>query len=104
MSFFKDMEYFYENGGNERAKQEREELEKNNEVLRNKVGEYTIDSCWTFDCGYETAIWRKNNPVIIVERYETEEDMKKGHKKWKEFCKGKPIKVYSVQLDEMCEL
>lgn len=91
---------FWLNGGIERGISERQELEQNGDVLRNNILNYTIDSCYTFDEGYETAIWKDSNPMIIVERYSTKEEMKKGHDKWCEFCKTKPTEVYSVQLDE----
>ena len=37
------------NGGNERARIERKQQEERGEVLNNKVGDYTIDSLYTFD-------------------------------------------------------
>ena len=38
-------------------------------VARAEVGDYTIDTAWTSDYGYETAIWKFDNDMIIVERY-----------------------------------
>ena len=97
------IENFWFNGGAIRGKATRKNLEDNNKVLRHAINDYTIDSCWTFDEGYETAIWYKDHKMIIVERYNDEEEMKKGHKKWCEFVKNNPKEVYSVQLDEICE-
>ena len=68
-------------------------------VANNKVGDYTIDTAYTTDYGYETAIWKGDNDMIIVERYSNKQESETGHKKWCEFCKSKPKSVYSVQLD-----
>ena len=76
----------------------RKKQEINLKVFRTKIGNYTIDSCNTFDAGYETAIWFKDNPMIIVENYNTYEECKKGHKKWCKFCEFKPKSAFSVQL------
>ncbi len=62
---------------------------------------YTIDTCDTVDFGWETAIWYKDNDMVIVERYEDKSNAEIGHKKWVEFCKTNPKSVWSVQLD--CE-
>lgn len=70
-------------------------------VKRDKVGDYTIDTAYTSDYGYETAIWKFNNLMIIVERYDSKKESKIGHEKWCEFCKNNPKKAYSVQLDKM---
>ncbi len=94
---------FWLDGGIPRGKAYREEQENLGEVLRDEINDYTIDSCDSFDEGYETAIWKGNNDMIIVERYSTKEEMHKGHKKWCEFCKTNPVKAYSVQLDQVCE-
>lgn len=92
-----DLLNFWLKGGEERAKIEREEQENLGKVLRTTVNDYTIDSCYTFDEGYETAIWYKDNDMVIVQRYGSEEDMKKGHQKWCNFCKNNPKRVFSVQ-------
>jgi hypothetical protein len=42
--------------------------------------------------------------MVIVERYSDIEESEEGHKKWCDFCKTKPEKVYSVQFDEEMEL
>lgn len=96
-----DMFNYFAQGGYGRSILERQNQEENGEVLKSKVGDYTVDSCYTFDCGYETAIWYKSNSMVIVEYYNSKEDMAKGHKKWCEFCKDNPKEVYSVQSYEM---
>ena len=68
------------------------------------VGNYTVDTCDTCDCGFETAIWKNSNPMVIVERYADSDDAAIGHKKWIEFCKDNPVSVYSAQLDKECSL
>lgn len=68
-------------------------------VARDEVSDYTIDTAYTSDYGYETAIWKGDNDIIIVERYSNKEESEIGHKKWCEFCKTSPKSVYSVQLD-----
>jgi hypothetical protein len=65
------------------------------------VGDYTLDSCDTVDQGFETAIWKNDNNIIIVERYENAELCREGHQKWCEFCKANPKEVYSVQTGEI---
>ena len=97
-------ENFWLAGGRERAIAERAKQEKSGEILHDTVNDYTIDSCYTFDEGFETAIWFKNNDIVIVERYMNKEDMKIGHKKWCEFCKTNPTEVFSVQYDETISL
>lgn len=94
---------FFLKGGIVRGKIERKKQEWDGNVLRNNVNNYTIDSCYTFDEGYETAIWKDNNPMIIVERYLSIDEMQNGHEKWCEFCKKKPKEVYSVQQDTMMD-
>ena len=64
------------------------------------VGDYTIDTCDTVDQGYETAMWKGDGDIIIVERYPDKERAEAGHTKWCEFAKTNPEHVYSVQVDE----
>lgn len=61
------------------------------------VGDYTIDTCHTLDCGYETAINKNNGFWVVVQRYKDRELAEKGHKIWCGICAGAPEKVYSVQ-------
>ena len=62
-----------------------------------KVGDYIIDTCNTIDVGYETAVWKGNNRMIIVERYRNHIDAVLGHEKWCLFCKMEPKEAYSIQ-------
>lgn len=49
---------------------------------------YIVDSCWTFDCGYESIVFkgsRKTHKILnskkdlYVRHYDSGEDMVKGH-------------------------
>ena len=73
---------------------------KADKVGRDVIGEQTIDTSDTVDQGYETAIWKDNGDIIIVERYPNKMRAEIGHSKWCEFAKTNPKFVYSVQLDE----
>ena len=73
---------------------------KADKVGNDIIGDYTIDTCDTVDQGYETAMWKDNGDIIIVERYPNKMRAKVGHSKWCEFVKTNPKFVYSVQLDE----
>lgn len=70
-------------------------------VGRDIVGDYTIDTCYTVDQGWETAVWKDENPMIIVGRYATKEEAKKGHEDWCEVCQLEPVSAWSVQMDEI---
>ena len=73
---------------------------KTDKVGNDIIGDYTIDTCDTVDQGYETAMWKDDGDIIIVERYPNKMRAKVGHSKWCEFAKTNPKFVYSVQLDE----
>ena len=73
---------------------------KADKVGNDVIGDYTIDTCDTIDQGYETAMWKDNGDIIIVERYPNKMRAEIGHSKWCEFAKTNPKFVYSVQLDE----
>ena len=73
---------------------------KADKVGHDVIGDYTIDTCDTIDQSYETAIWKDNGDIIIVERYPNKMRAEIGHSKWCEFAKTNPKFVYSVQLDE----
>lgn len=73
---------------------------KADKVGRNVIGDYTINTCDTVDQGYETAMWKGDGDIIIVERYPDKERAEAGHTKWCEFAKTNPEHVYSVQRDE----
>ena len=79
---------------------ERQDQLENGKVLRTEVNDFIIDSCYTFDAGYETAISKSDDKWVIVERYSTFEIMEAGHKKWCKYCESNPTELYSVQLDE----
>jgi hypothetical protein len=71
------------------------------EVGRDTVGEYTIDTCYTIDQGWETAVWKNDHPMIIVGRYASKEDAQQGHKDWCEVCKLEPNSAWSVQTERI---
>ena len=73
---------------------------KADKVGNDIIGDYTIDTCDTVDQGYETAMWKDDGYIIIVERYPNKMRAEIGHSKWCEFAKTNPKFVYSVQLDE----
>lgn len=73
---------------------------KADKVGNDIIGDYTIDTCDTMDQGYETAMWKDDGDIIIVERYPNKMRAEVGHFKWCEFAKTNPKFVYSVQLDE----
>ena len=73
---------------------------KADKVGNDVIGDYTIDTCDTIDQGYETAMWKDDGDIIIVERYPNKMRAEIGHSKWCEFAKTNPKFVYSVQLDE----
>lgn len=69
-------------------------------VGRDNIGDYTIDTCYTTDQGYETAIWFQNHGMIIVARYGTREEAVIGHQEWCDFCHANPTQAWSVQFNE----
>ena len=73
---------------------------KADKVGNDIIGDYTIDTCDTVDQGYETAMWKDDGDIIIVERYPNKMRAEIGHSKWCEFVMTNPKFVYSVQLDE----
>ena len=68
-------------------------------IDRTIVGNYTVDTCYTVDQGWETAVWKDDHPMIIVARYETREQAKAGHEDWCAACRLNPTSAWSVQLD-----
>lgn len=66
-------------------------------VGRDTVGDYTIDTCYTIDQGYETAVWVEGGEIVIVQRYPNRELAEKGHVVWCAVCLSNPEKIYSVQ-------
>ena len=59
---------------------------KADKVGNDIIGDYTIDTCDTMDQGYETAMWKDNGDIIIVERYPNKMRAEVGHSKWCEFA------------------
>ena len=68
-------------------------------IGRDTINDYTIDTCYTVDQGWETAVWKGSNPMIIVDRYASKEDAQKGHENWCEACKLNPSSAWSVQME-----
>lgn len=75
------------------------DYDKADKAGHDTVGDYTIDTCDTADQGYETAMWKGEGDIIIVQRYPDKERAETGHSKWCEFVKTNPESVYSVQVD-----
>lgn len=92
-----NLELYEELGGDTRAFIERKAQELTGKVLRNRIDRYLIDSCYTFDNGYETGITKDTYHWAIVETYKTFEEMKKGHKKWCKYIeKNKPEVLFDT--------
>ena len=71
-------------------------------VGRDEINNYTIDTCYTVDQGWETAVWYKNYPMIIVARYPDKETAAQGHQSWVETCTtNRPTHAFSVQTDRI---
>lgn len=68
-------------------------------VGRDEVGDYTVDTCYTLDAGWETAVWKGDGDIIIVGRYASKEDATEGHESWVAACALNPTEVWSVQND-----
>ena len=66
-------------------------------VGRDTIEDYTIDTCYTVDQGYETAIWKDKGDIVVVQRYPDRESAEAGHKVWCAACLCKPEQVFSVQ-------
>jgi hypothetical protein len=76
--------------------------EKAEKVGRDKVNGYTIDTCYTVDAGWETAVWYKGNPMVIVARYPDKEMAAQGHNEWVDTCTtNRPTHAFSVQTDRI---
>lgn len=76
------------------------EFNRQEVVGRDTVGEYTIDTCYTVDQGWETAVWKGDNDMIVVGRYATKELAQEGHSDWCATCQLNPTSAWSVQLNE----
>ena len=57
-------------------------------IIKSNGKYYLVDSCYTWDCGYETMIFRcnskgnvKNWRELFVARYQSESEMQQRHMK-----------------------
>ena len=82
-------------------------------VNRTEFDEKIIDTCFTYDNGFETAVSHPqfyDGKWIIVEYYDDKESAAKGHNKWVEFIKEdkfdkiKCIDKYLVDLSDNKEI
>ena len=71
------------------------------EVGRDEVDGFIIDTCWTSDEGFETAIEQKNRIWVVVERYKNQEEAVSGHEKWCGFIREGKRKVKSLGWSDM---
>ena len=69
-------------------------------VGRDRVKGYTIDTCYTSDCGWETAIWKGCSSLVIVEYYNSQEEAAEGHDKWCIICSDEPKSFWDVDARE----
>lgn len=75
-------------------------------VANDTIGDITIDTADTYDCGFETAIRRGDGDWVIVTRYRTKESAIRGHANWIDRVKDWidnneiPESVYSVQTEQ----
>ena len=71
-------------------------------VGHDEVNDYTVDTCFTIDQGWETAVWYKEYPMIIVARYPDKATAQRGHDEWVQTCTtNKPTHAFSVQTDRI---
>jgi len=59
-----------------------EAIRSREDVLRFENKEFTVDTCCTPDCGWETAVWRTNEKIVVVEYYKDRTGAEAGHTKW----------------------
>lgn len=61
-----------------------------------------VDTCFTMDTGmYETAVCVNDDPLVVVEEYNTQGEAEKGHEKWVETCSKRSFTLDSVQIPEI---
>ena len=71
-------------------------------VGRDEINNYTIDTCYTMDQGWETAVWYMDYSMVIVARYENKEKAQQGHDAWIDTCTTNcPTHAYSVQTERL---
>ena len=69
------------------------------------VDRYRVDTSYTSDYGYETAVCSDEHDWIVVERYSTKEEAQKGHDRWVKKCEEeKPTQLWSIQYDSVEEI
>lgn len=68
------------------------------------VGDYTVDTTKTLEKGWETAIWKHFDNIIVVQRYPDRESAEIGHKIWRAICAGKPYAAYNLDTKKVEEL
>ena len=68
-------------------------------IGRTEVNNFVIDTCYTLDQGWETAVWKGSNPMIIVGRYPDKASAQEGHDDWCAVCARNPVEAWSVQND-----
>ena len=68
-------------------------------IGRHKIGDYTVDTCYTLDCGWETAVCKGEGDWIVVARYETREQAQEGHEDWIYACGCFPTSAWSIQTE-----
>ena len=68
-------------------------------VGRHTIEDYTIDTCYTLDCGWETAVCKGEGNWIVVARYETKEQAQEGHEDWIYACGCFPAFAWSIQTE-----
>ena len=74
------------------------------EVGRDNVCGFTIDTCWTNDEGFETAIEDSKGDWHVVERYKTQEESAEGHEKWIEKIRNGERKVKCLSWSDTSNL
>lgn len=83
-----------------------EEISDRANAIRTDLPNGTIiDTCKAYDVGrWETGIKRGEGEWEIVERYDTQEEAKKGHDKWVNKIKEDPEINLEAEVEEtMCE-
>ena len=67
------------------------------------IGDYTVDTTKTHK-GWETAIWKRFDNIIVVQRYPDRESAEKGHKIWRAICAANPYAAYNLDTKKVEEL
>lgn len=51
---------------------------------------FIVDTCNTYDCGWETAIQKNYENMVVVQEYPSKEEATKGHAIWVDKVKKNP--------------